>query len=387
MKFSIRYIGRRSLPFAVLAMSLVAFLAFVCLAAYGSSSFGSLSASGASSVACSSLPVKTLVSAPPQGAKGPDDLTVLSTPGLDYGRTMLWTAYQNGIDANGTPGMPGGPTQSVIAGYDAQTGALERYILVTGKVDGLTADPELGRLIATVNEDNNSAINLVNPSIGNFTTFQYVPNPAYDSTGGSDSIAVVNDRVYIAHSNPFNDTVPAVFEVTFDLSTFKAYLSALFFNNATATSATNGTTVQLGLTDPDTNYVMPQAGERFAGQLAQISQGDGQIVFAALQPPFVPSLTVMNLTDNKPGNVPPIDGLVVATTSSGTLYVVDAGANKILALDTTGCKAGTTFVGEPSDNSNPLVGTLNLSTGKITPLSGSYTYVSPKGMAYIPNLT
>jgi hypothetical protein len=134
---------------------------------------------------------------------------------------------------------------------------LERYILINGKSDGLTADPEMGRLIATVNEDKNSEIDIVNPSIGNVTTFAYVPNPAYDSTGGNDSIAVINDRVYLAHSNPYNSTVPAVYEVTFDPSTFKAYLNPLFFNNATATSATTGAAVQLGLTDPDTNYVMP----------------------------------------------------------------------------------------------------------------------------------
>jgi hypothetical protein len=96
----------------------------------------------------------------------------------------------------------------------------------------------------------------------------------------------------------------------------------------------------------------------------------------------VPSLTVLNVTDNKAGNVPPIDGLTVATASAGTLFIVDSGANKIFALDTIGCKAGTTFVGEPSDNGNPLVGTLSLWTGKINTFSG--TFVSPKGIVFLP---
>jgi len=35
-----------------------------------------------------------------------------------------------------------------------------------------------------------------------------------------------------------------------------------------------------------------------------------------------PGLSLLNLTDNVPGNVPPIDGMAVATAGSGTLYVV-----------------------------------------------------------------
>jgi hypothetical protein len=90
----------------------------------------------------------------------------------------------------------------------------------------------------------------------------------------------------------------------------------------------------------------------------------------------------MNVTDNKPGNVPPFDGLAVATSDRGTLYVVDRGAGTILALNTSGWPAGTVFIGEANDNNNPLVGTLDLSTGKVTPLGN--TFVSPKGLLFVP---
>jgi hypothetical protein len=39
--------------------------------------------------------------------------------------------------------------------------------------------------------------------------------------------------------------------------------------------------------------------------------------------------------------------------------------------------------GEPSDNGNPLIGTLNLFTGQITPLGN--TFVSPKGLLFVPS--
>jgi hypothetical protein len=38
-------------------------------------------------------------------------------------------------------------------------------------------------------------------------------------------------------------------------------------------------------------------------------------------------------------------------------------------FDTSGWSARTVFVREPDDNGNPLIGTLNLFTGQITPLA------------------
>jgi len=127
---------------------------------------------------------------------------------------------------------------------------------------------------------------------------------------------------------------------------------------------------------------MPYKLTRFGGNLTTISQGDGELVFET-NLRVHPSLSVLSVTDNKTGNVPPLDGIAVATSSSGTLYVVDGKAGNIQALDTTGWPAGTVFVGEPNDNGNPLIGTLDLFTGKITPLGNSFQ--SPKGMLFVAN--
>jgi hypothetical protein len=306
---------------------------------------------------------------------------MLAVDGLDGGKPLIWTAFQNGINPDGTPGTTGGPTQSTVAGYDPSTGALVRTIQVTGKADGLTADPWLGALIATVNEDDHSALNLIDPETGTVTTYAYSPDPAVAGNGGTDSIAVRGSQIYVVHSNPNDAAQPTEYKVTLEHSTHTAKLTPVFYDNGRATDAVTGATVKLGLTDPDTSFFMPQASPRFAGDLATIGQADGQIVFAS-HLSSTPRLWVLNVTDNKAGNVPPLDGFAVATSPHGTLYVVDAKASKILALDTTGWPAGTVFVGEPSDAKNPLVGTLDLHTGKVTPLGNSF--VSPKGLLFVP---
>jgi hypothetical protein len=338
-------------------------------------------AAQSSSAGPGTLPSRTLVSAPPTGAKGPDDITMLAVDGLNDGNALIYTAYQNGINPDGSPGSPGGPTQSTVAGYDPSTGALVKTIQVTGKVDGITADPELGMLIATVNEDSHSAFNLIDPALGTVTTYTYSPDPTVSGNGGTDSIAVRGDNIYVVHSNPNDITQPAEYKVTLDQGTHTAKLTPVFYDNSPATDAVTGAKVTLGLADPDTNFFMPQASHRFAGYLATIGQADGQIVFAS-HLSGTPHLKVLTVTDNKPGNVPPIDGMAVATSSHGTLYVIDAKANTILALDTTGWRAGTVFVGEPSDQANPLVGTLDLSTGQVTPLGNHF--LSPKGLLFVP---
>ena len=327
------------------------------------------------------LPGKIFVASPPAGATGPDDITRFASSGVDGGRALIWTAYQNGINPDGTPGTPGGPTKSAIAGYDPIDGRLVETIWVTGKADGLTADQGINRLVVTVNEDENSALYLVNPGTGEATRFHYDPSPAENDNGGTDSIAIWGGRIVLAHSNPSDTQEATDYAVDLDRATGVAHLSALFFDNSKALDALTHTSVTLALTDPDTNGVIPDAAPRFADQLATISQADGQIIFASIAHDDR-DLTVLNVTDNVTGNIPPIDGLATAYAERGTLYVVDAKAGTITALKTNGWPAGTVFVGEPNDNANPLIGTLNLFTGQITPLSNAF--LSPKGLLFVP---
>jgi hypothetical protein len=325
------------------------------------------------------LPQLTFAAKAPTGAKGPDDITRLAVEGLNGGKPLIWTAFQNGINPDGTPGTTGGPTRSTVAGFDPSTAALVVSIPVTGKVDGLTADPERGRLIATVNEDSNSALDLIDPGTATVVTYSYSPDPGgATNAGGTDSIAVRDGRIFIVHSAPSDVTQATEYEVTLVESTHTAMLRSLFFDNSQATKV-SGQPTTLALGDPDTNVVMPEASPRFAGQLATVGQADSQIVFGSK----VAKLKVLDLMHPPSVNVAPVvDGLAVATSGAGTLYVVDAKAGDIQAFDTSGWPAGTVFVGEPSDNGHPLVGTLDLSTGLITPLTN--TFLSPKGLLFVP---
>jgi hypothetical protein len=325
---------------------------------------------------------RTLVSGPPPGAiSSPDDLTLTAVKGLDQGRLTLWTEWQNGINPDGTPSSTGA-NQSIIAGYDVATGMLVREIPVNGHVDGVTADPASNTIIVTSNEDANTFLSVIYPVLGAVATYHYNVDPAVSGNGGTDSIAILHGQIYISHSNPNDTTQPTTYDAILDQNTLTAYLTPVFYDNSQATSVNTGSTVTMALTDPDTNYAMPRASPMFAGDLATISQADGLIIFAA-DLPGSPVLSVLSVTDNVQGNIPPIDGLTVATSNSGTLYVADAGTNTIQAFSTVGCSRGTVFVGEPSDNSNPLVGTLNLQTGQITPFTNHF--VSPEDMVFVPS--
>lgn len=320
----------------------------------------------------------TFAAAAPQGASGPDDITILSAAGLDGGRPVIWTAFQNGLPADGSAGT----ATSTVAGYDAHTGALMKTVAITGKVDGLRADTTNHRLIATVNEDADSSLNVINVATGTVTHFTYIPDPASAlGNGGTDSITFWHGQMYIVHSNPDAFTAAAVYLTTLDWSTHHASLSALFNDDSTATDAVTGVSSGLALSDPDTDAVVPADAPRFGGQLMLISQGDGQMIFASRT--SNPTLTVLNLSDGT-ANPAPLDGFAVATADSGTLYVVDHGdpAHPITALHTGGWGEGTVFVSEPNDNKNPLIGTLNLHTGVVTPLDNAFQ--NPKELLFVP---
>ena len=335
------------------------------------------------------LPGSVLVSAPPPGSTGPDDITILASGGVDHGNPVIWTAYQNGIGPDGTPGTLG--PQSTVAGYDAETGALVKTLEVAGKVDGLRADPQHHRLVATDNEDANSSLNVIDVETGDVDRYTYSPSPAESGNGGTDSVSIWNGAIFVSHSNPNDTEEAAVYEVSLDAATHVATLSAVFNDNSGALNVLTRDHDTLALTDPDTTAVVPGAAPRFGGQLMLISQGDGEMIFASRDSD--PTLHVLPLSDAPTAafptgeNLPPLDGFAVATTGSGTLYVVDnkggtGGTGSITALSTDGWPAGTVFVGESNDTNNELIGALDLTTGTVHPLGNSFA--NPKELLFVP---
>lgn len=329
----------------------------------------------------SALP-STLFSNGPAGATNPDDITLLNS--------KIYVTYQNSAPADGS--VPG--AFSTIAEFDLSGNVLQT-VNVTGRVDGLTADPVNNRLIATINEDNLSSLDVITttPTFA-LSPYDYSPNPATGSpaAGGTDSISIVNggpnETIIVAHSNPFDNTQPTDYSVSLipGSPTGTANLTPLFTDNTT-----DATGAPMNITDPDSNTVIPAGNPVFGGQFLQDSQADG--VLLVTPPPVLPTShpTQIKLSNTagglNNGVQPTLDDTTFTTAAQGTLYVVDQKGGKIYALDTTGVPSGTAFGSQPRDGALPAnQGALNyvdLSTGSVTPLSNSF--VSPKGLLFIPS--
>ena len=135
-----------------------------------------------------------------------------------------------------------------------------------------------GQLIATVNEDANSSVYLINPVAG-AAPVDYRYSEPLPSKGGTDAISVFRGMILISASAPGTTgvaapqaTYPAVYRVAFDAETHVAHVFPLFFDEAEATvanveSPSYGQDVRLALIDPDSNEDVPYFAPRLRRRL------------------------------------------------------------------------------------------------------------------------
>jgi hypothetical protein len=175
----------------------------------------------------------------------------------------LYVTYQN---TAGPDGSPSGSTSTIVA-FDRRHGTVVTTYTLTGRCDGLSADPIHGRLFASVNEDNDSSLYLITPSAASpVVHYTYSPDPAQVGAdnvlnGGTDGISVANDgTVSVAHSNPAVGLNTAA-DFTLEPGGTTAKLTPLFGVNDVATivnpPAGGPSSPPLGLTDPDSNRFLP----------------------------------------------------------------------------------------------------------------------------------
>ena len=202
----------------------------------------------------------------------------------------VFVGWQNGVGTSGEPDPVTGQTASTVVEY-APDGSTVASFALPGKVDGLGADPLRQRILATVNEDGNSSLYAISPRpAGRAAVVRYVYSPAPAAStaggvltgGGTDAVTVYGGRILVSASNPGTPAATAVFAVRLiDAGgAHVARLTATFADSAPATDAVTGQTVRLGLTDPDSNAVVPFASPRFAGQFVLVGQADQELVFA-----------------------------------------------------------------------------------------------------------
>ena len=314
------------------------------------------------------------------GLTQPDDIAALGG--------HIYVGFQNGVGSQGEV-APSGNLDSTLVEF-APNGSVVKQWDVTGKIDGMGADPATGQVFATVNEDSKSSLYTV--SGGTVTHYTYIPSPL-PQLGGTDAVAVYSGKILVSASAPGTSgkapaSAPAVFAVTLNAGAKTAAVAPFFADNATATgvNAASASKVTLALTDPDSNGVVPSNSPKFARDFMLNSQGDQELIFSGASGQ---NLQVLKISK-------PVDDTAWATSASGSLYATDAGADTVDAI-TGSFTPGTAYtaVAPCNANSAPTVcptppgypgnslGTINLKTGVVgnVALSGPIT---PKGLIFVP---
>jgi len=323
----------------------------------------------------------------------PDDLTSMAT--------TVFTAFQNGVGSQGEPSGDGN-TDSTVVEFGLGGNVIHQWD-IKGKCDGLTADPALGVVIATVNEDGNSSLYTIAPSASSASRAiqHYTYNKPLPHHGGTDAISVVSRQILISASAPGTTggspppqpTYPAVYQVSLNKSNHVATVRSLYSEEAMATVANVGSMhskkVRLGLTDPDSNAVVPSWARRFAGQFELTSQADKEQIFAkGAGSSTAPKLSVLKLSQA-------VDDTQWAAPAPSILFATDATADTVdtvtgafpkgsVMTAVTPCGAANAPSTCPAPGFPPnYLGTINPFTGHVTKAALTGPNLQPKGLLFV----
>lgn len=305
----------------------------------------------------------------------PDDITAMNG--------SIFVAWQNGVGAMGEP-AGNGNTQSTVVQYSLAGQVVKQWSL-TGRVDGMAADAPRDRIIATVNEDGNSSLFLIDLRGSNIVHYTY---SGLNHGGGTDAPHMYRGQLLITASSPSDSTHAAVYRAA--LSGSIATLTPVFFDDSTATDANpSGGDMTLALTDPDSNTVVPGSSPRFGHDFMLNSQGDGQLIFAHDAGSAGQQLSVLNLSPDSgtANNTVSVDDTAWATADRGTLYATD-GTSTVYAVSghfAVGTALSSVTPGNannaPANPGPNFLATLDLRTGRLTPVVG--VTFQPKGLVFI----
>ena len=316
----------------------------------------------------------------------PDDITQL-------GRDIFVT-FQNNVGPQGQA-APDGNLDSTVVEFTLSGRAVRQWDL-SGHVDGLTADPLTGEVIATSNEDANSSLYTVDARTRALTRYAYSSNPL-PHNGGTDAISVYQGQLLISASAPGttgaaapNPKYPAVYVVRLNAQAKVAHVSPLYYDEAPAFQANGaeaGKTTDLALTDPDSNEVVPRVAPEYGGDFMLDSQGDQELIFDHFKG-WYQSLTALHLPAS-------IDDSAWATARHGALYVTDATDDTVDTVTGT-FTVGTMFASvTPCDASSApaacpgpgfpanYLAAVSMRTGALTPVALTGPVLRTKGMIFV----
>jgi hypothetical protein len=315
----------------------------------------------------------------------PDDITELGH--------HLFVTFQNGVGPQGTPSTDGN-TDSTLVEFTFGGRWVNQWDVV-GKCDGLTADPAIGKVIATINEDAHSSLYTITVATGRLQHYRY--SEPLPHQGGTDAISIYHGEILISASAPGTTgkaapqpTYPAVYVTTLHPKTGIAQVRALYYDEALAKAVNGpdaGKLVRLALTDPDSNEVIPWSSPRFAGDFMLTSQGDKDQIFYHWNG-WQASLQVLQLSNS-------VDDTAWATARRGALYTTDQTTDtvdEVYGAFTVGtaysavtpCDASDAPAVCPASGFPPnYLATDNLRTGALTAVKTVGPRVHPQGMIFV----
>jgi hypothetical protein len=293
----------------------------------------------------------------PAGLSAPDSIAVLDS--------RVFVGYGDGHAPDGSDGK-----DSQVVEYRTD-GTIVHVYQVRGHNDGLKVDPTTGRLWALQNEDANPRLVIIDPTTRRTKTYTFGPTL---HGGGYDDIVFLGGKVYISASNPAHNpnTGPAI--VSAVLRADKVVVAPLLQGTARAIDIPTGTSIRLNLQDPDSMTVDP------LGDIVLDSQSDQELIIVT--DPGAKNQRALRLPLSyetaKGAKRVQADDTAFATSGDGYILFADKKLNKVFLLQKEGFAPGAVYT---AANGGPFVGTLDLTSGVITPVVTGL--MNPGGLVFV----
>jgi hypothetical protein len=286
----------------------------------------------------------SVFAAAPQGSSAPDSVAVL--------RDRVFVGYGDG---NLPDGSDGKSTQIVEYAMD---GSIRYTYTVKGHNDGVKVNPFTHHIWALQNEDAAPNLVIINPETHAQRKYKFGPTP---HGGGYDDLVFRGCKVYISASNPANNpnTGPAIVSVRFDGDYVD--VESVLAGEASAIDIPTDATVKLNLQDPDSMTLDP------LGDIVLDSQADQELIIVGnpgSSEQRVERLPLSYKTSSGSTRVE-VDDTAFVTSTKGFILFADKTLNKVFKLEKRAFAPGEAYT---AADGGPFVGTLDLSTGVITPI-------------------
>ena len=293
----------------------------------------------------------------PTGSSAPDSITI--------GGGSIWVEYGNGADSTGKSGS------STIVQY-SMLGQEEKTYTITGLADGLKYDPATGNVWALLNNDGNATLRFINPATDEVSgVLKYGSGYVYgaNSSRGFDDVVFDGNRVFMSETNPANPGDPVIVQLLNGPAPFGTLQTqGILSLGDTGTNLVTGKTDQtLPITDPDSLKLLPN------GELLLTGEADGTYIFVKNPGTSQQTESFVQMPAGFVG-----DDAIMPSSTSGTFYISNQGANDIVRVSVTGLNTNDLYADIASKNElvqiDPTTGKI---TGVVTGLS------SPHGLAFV----